>query len=309
MRTYAVGPMATTSAADRVASPAGVALVLASGITFAFAPVTAKLAYQDGVQVATLLTARFVLASLLFWVAVVALRRPLPRRRGIGRGLLYGAVFYAVQALLVFSAVNRIDPGVAVLLFYVFPALLVLPSIWLGRDRFSWRRVAAIPVALLGVALVLIGPGVGTVDALGATLALAGAVAYVAFVLAGDYLAGGTDPIVLTALMGTGAVPTFLAYGLATDGLSLDFQGGGWFWIVAVAIVSLIAFTMFFAGLERVGPSLTGLLSTSEPVTTAVASALIFGTALVGLQILGGALVIAAVVWVNLPLRRRARTR
>src|SRR5690242_2275086 len=170
--------MATTSAADRVASPAGVALVLASGITFAFAPVTAKLAYQDGVQVATLLTARFVLASLLFWVAVVALRRPLPRRRGIGRGLLYGAVFYAVQALLVFSAVNRIDPGVAVLLFYVFPALLVLPSIWLGRDRFSWRRVAAIPVALLGVALVLIGPGVGTVDALGATLALAGAVAY-----------------------------------------------------------------------------------------------------------------------------------
>jgi drug/metabolite transporter (DMT)-like permease len=298
--------MATTSAADRVASPAGVALVLGSGITFAFAPVTAKLAYQDDVRVATLLTLRFVLASALFWVAVVALRRPLPRRRGMTRALLYGAGFYAVQALLLFSAVNRIDPGVAVLLFYVFPALLVLPSVWLGRDRFSWRRVAAIPVALLGVALVLVGPGVGTVDALGATLALAGAVAYVAFVLAGDYLAVGTDPIVLTALMGTGAVPTFLAYGLLTDGLSLDFQRPGWLWIVAVAIVSLAAFTMFFAGLERIGPSLTGLLSTSEPVTTAIASAIIFGTALVGLQILGALLVIGAVVWVNLPVGRRA---
>lgn len=297
--------MAPTSAADRVASPAGVALVLASGCALAFAPVTAKLAYQDDVRVATLLTLRFVFASALFWLAVWLLRRPLPTRRGVLRGLVYGAVFYATQALLLFSAVRRIDPALAILLFYIFPALLVLPSVWLGRDRFSWRRVAAIPVALVGVALVLIGPGVGTVDALGATLALAAAVAYVAFVLAGDYLAVGTDPLVLAALMGTGAVPTFMVFGLITDELSLDFQSSGWIWIIAVAIVSLVAFTAFFAGLERVGPSLTGLLSTSEPVTTTVASTIIFGTALVGIQVLGGALVIAAVVWVNLPVRRR----
>ncbi len=44
-----------------------------------------------------------------------------------------------------------------------------------------------------------------------------------------------------------------------------------------MAIVSLIAFTTFFAGLERIGPSLTGLLSTSEPVATTVAGAIIFG--------------------------------
>src|SRR3954451_10511812 len=297
--------MATTSAADRIASPACVALVLASGVSFPFAPVTAKLAYQDDVRVATLLTLRFILAATMFWIVVAILRRPLPSRRGVARGLVCGLVFYAVQALLLFSSVKRIDPGLAILLFYVFPALLVLPAVWLGRDRFSWRRVAAIPVALTGVALVLVGPGVGAVDALGAALALGGAVAYVAFVLAGDYLAVGTDPLVLAALMGTGAIPTFVLYGLVTDGLSLSFQTTGWIWIVAVAVVSLVAFTAFFAGLERVGPSLTGLLSTSEPVTTTVASAIIFGTALVGVQILGGALVIAAVVWVNLPMRRR----
>ena len=125
--------------------------------------------------------------------------------------------------------------------------------------------------------------------------------------LAGDYLAVGTDPFVLAALMGTGAIPTFIFYGVITDGLSLDFQPTGWIWIVGVAFVSLIAFTMFFAGLERVGPSLTGLLSTSEPVATTVASAVIFGASLTPVQGLGGALVIGAVVWVNLGRTRASR--
>ncbi len=288
--------------------------MLGSGVALAFAPVTAKLAYEQDVHVATLLTGRFVVASVLFWIVVVALRRPLPPAAGIVRGLVYGAVFYALQALLLFSSVDRLDPALAILLLYLFPALLLLPSVALGRDRFSWRRTAAIPIALAGVALVLVGPGVGAVDALGAALGLGAAVAYVAFVLAGDYLATGTDPIVLGALMGTGAIPTFALYGALTDDLSLDFEPAGWIWIVGVAIVSLVAFTLFFAGLERVGPSLTGLLSTSEPVATTIASAAIFGDRLTAVQVAGGAIVIGAVVWVNVsqscraPLRHRRRS-
>ena len=81
--------------------------------------------------------------------------------------------------------------------------------------------MAAIPVALTGVALVLIGPGVGAVDALGATLALLARSPTWRSSLAGDYLAVGTDPVVLAALMATGAIPTFVVYGLITDGLSL----------------------------------------------------------------------------------------
>ena len=64
--------------------------------------------------------------------------------------------------------------------------------------------------------------------------------------------------------------------------------------------MSLIAFTMFFAGLERVGPSLTGLLSTSEPVATTVVERRHLRRLADPVQGLGGALVIGAVVWVNL---------
>ena len=100
-----------TAAADRVASRPASPSCSARACALAFAPVTAKLAYQDDVKVATLLTLRFVLAATLFWIVVAILRRPLPSRRGVARGLVYGLVFYAVQALLLFSAVNRIDPA------------------------------------------------------------------------------------------------------------------------------------------------------------------------------------------------------
>ena len=281
-------------------------LVLFSGAALACAPVMAKLAYRDDVRVATLLTLRFCVASTLFWILVTLARRPLPDRRGAIRGLVYGAVFYAIQALLLFSAVRAIDASVAIVLFYVFPALIVVVSVATGRERFSRARSGAVAVALAGVALVALGGGVGSVRAGGIALALCGAVAYVAFVLAGDALVADLDPIVLGALLATGAIPTFVVYGLVSDGLSTSFQPGGWGWIVGVGMISLLAFTTFFAGLRRVGPSLTGLLSTVEPVVAAGLSVVLFDERLAAAQIVGAALVIGAVVAINLWELRRA---
>ena len=71
----------------------------------------------------------------------------------------------------------------------------------------------------------------------------------------------------------------------------------GWGWLAGIAVVSTVAaVSLFFAGLKRVGPTTASILSTVEPVVTVVLAFLVFGELLGVLQLVGGALVIAAVL-------------
>ena len=65
------------------------------------------------------------------------------------------------------------------------------------------------------------------------------------------------------------------------------------------------AILAFFAGLARVGPSAASILSTLEPVVTVGLAAAAFGETLGAVQLLGGALVLSAVVVMQWPAGRR----
>ena len=58
----------------------------------------------------------------------------------------------------------------------------------------------------------------------------------------------------------------------------------------------MAAVSLFFAGLKRVGPTTASILSTVEPVVTVGLAFVVFGELLGALQLLGGALVVGAVL-------------
>ena len=73
-----------------------------------------------------------------------------------------------------------------------------------------------------------------------------------------------------------------------------------------LAVVSTVgAITLFFAGLRRLGPTATAILSTFEPVVTVALAFVVFGGTLGVAQFAGGALVLAAVLVVRTPVRAR----
>ena len=116
----------------------------------------------------------------------------------------------------------------------------------------------------------------------------------------------GASPLALATLVTAGAAATFLVVGLVRGGPHLGFDAGGWGWIGAIALVSTVtAIVTFFGGLARVGPSTASILSTFEPVVTVSLAAAAFGETLAPVQVTGGALVLGAVVM--LQVRRRPR--
>ena len=243
---------------------------------------------------------RFAIAAGVFWAIVLARgpRESAPRHTLIGLALGLG---YAAQAAGYFGALTRIDASLTSLLLYVYPALVFAGAVALGRERPDQRRVGALVLASGGVALVLAGGGAGDLDGLGVALGLFAAVSYAGYILVTDSVVGAFDPFRLGALVTTGAAGVMWTYGLLSGGLDFSFAASGWLWIVALSLISTVgAVSAFTLGLARVGPSTASIVSTIEPVVTVGLVMAVFGERLAPVQLAGGALVLAAVILLQL---------
>jgi drug/metabolite transporter (DMT)-like permease len=286
----------------------GTVCCLASAAAFGTMGIFGKLAYDEGATVGTLLAVRFAVAAALFWLlawSTGALRqvRALPWR-DLTLALALGAIGYSAQAGAYFAALERLDASLLALLVYTFPTIVTVTAIALGRASASRRTAAALALASTGLVLVLAGAA-GTLDPLGTALGLAAALVYSAYILTSEGVAARLGSLVLSTLVCTGAAVSLTLAGLAHG----DFDPGsvsaaGFGWLGAIAVVSTVgAITLFFAGLRRIGPTSASILSTLEPVVTVTLAFAVFGESLGIAQLLGGALVLLAVLVVRAPPR------
>src|SRR5215218_4053227 len=297
----------------------GTLMCLGSGAAFGAMAVLGKLAYGDGATVGTLLAVRFMLAAALFWALLLAggAAREIRAlgRRDVGVGLALGACGYATQAGCYFAALERIDASLLSLLLYTFPAIVAGAAIALGRERFDRRRTVALVLASGGLVLVVVGAGAGALDPLGAALGLGAACVYSAYILVSEGIAARIRPRVLSALVCTGAaVPLLAGATLLGQFRPGELTAAGWGWLACLAVVSTVAsISLFFAGLPRVGPTTASILATVEPLVTVLLAFLVFGETLGAVQLVGGALVLAAVLALQVaratgaPVARAAR--
>jgi drug/metabolite transporter (DMT)-like permease len=285
----------------------GTALCLASAVAFGAMAIFGKLAYEAGVGVMTLLCVRFALAAPIFWLALGRARIPVRApRRAILAALALGGIGYATQAGLFFAALSRMDASLLSVVLYTYPAFVTVAAIVLRREAATRRRVAALVVSLVGVALVLAGAGTGSLDGLAVAMALGSALTYSAYILVSDSTSAELQPLLLSALVTTGAAATLAIAGAASGSLDFGFEAAGWLWLGLIALVcTAAAIVLFFAGLKRVGPSAAAILSTTEPVVTVTLAFLTFGEALETPQLAGALLIVSAVVVMN--VRRAPR--
>jgi drug/metabolite transporter (DMT)-like permease len=287
----------------------GTLLCLASGAAFGAMAVFGKLAYGEGATVGTLLSVRFALAAVLFWALLLAGRARV-RRRDVGTGLALGACGYALQAGCYFAALSRLDASLLSLVLYTFPAIVAGAAVALGRERLDGRRTAALTLSLGGLVLVVAGAGTGALDPLGAALALAAAVVYSAYILVSEGIAGRVPPLVLAALVCTGAAVPLTGGSALLGELRLgELTAAGWGWLGCLAAVSTVAaIGLFFAGLRWVGPTTASILATVEPLVTVLLAFLVFGERLGAVQLVGGALVLGAVLVLSVRLPTMVQT-
>ena len=202
------------------------------------------------------------------------------------------------------------DAGLLSLLVYLFPAFVTVAAIALGRESADRRRVGALAIALTGLVLVLAGAETGGLDPLATALGLCAALVCTVYILVSGSIAERMSPQLFSTLVCSGAAVTLSAGSAALGQLQPGaVTAPGWAWLACLALVSTVAaISLQFAGIARVGPTVASILCTVEPVVTVVLAFVVFGEVLGAAQLLGGGLVLAGVIVLQLRPRERLAT-
>jgi drug/metabolite transporter (DMT)-like permease len=293
----AADPSLAARAADKLL---GVLLIAISAASFGAMAIFTHYAYASGANVIGLLTVRFVLAAAAL-IVVMRVRRigipPWPRVAGLAA---MGGIGYAGQSFTFFTALNYAPASLVALLLYLYPMFVtVLAAIFL-RERLTATAVIALVLCSVGAGLTVGGAGLGGGSMLGIALGVASAAIYSIYITVGARVTRGLDPLACTTVICTAAAVVYSGMALAGAPARLPGSVGGWAAALAIAGLStVIAILAFFAGLQKLGAAQASMLSTLEPVVTVLLAAALLGESIAPIQMVGGALILAGVLWLT----------
>lgn len=271
----------------------GVGLVGVSSAAFGTLAIFGRFAYDDGLDVFTIMFFRFTLAAVLMGGVLAVRREPLPPRAAVVRLVGMGAVGYVGQAFSYLTALQYASAGLVALLLYLYPVFVAGLSAVFLHEQLNGRQLAALGVALVGVVLT-VGPEGGQL--LGVVLAVLAAVIYSVYILVGTQVmrqvsAMQSSTIIFASAGGMSGLLMLL------KGPQLPQTSTGWWMIGGIVVVAtIVPVATFLAGLKRVGPTTAATLSTLEPVVTVLLAALLLHEFPQPVTLVGGVLILAAVL-------------
>ena len=270
----------------------GVLLVAVSATGFASIGLFARVAAASGASLLTVLALRFVLAGILLALVLRHRRLAWPRGRDLAGLVLLGALGYTAQSFCFFSALNHLTVGLAILLLYLHPALVLLAGAALGRQRLTPRKAALAAASFAGILLTVRGDLAGT--PVGLAFGIGAALIYTNYILVGEHLTPRTGVIPAATVIVLSAAVMF-CLGTLVEGVRWPGTTGGWLAVAGIAVLgTALATVTFFAGVQRIGAGDAATLSTLEPVVALVLAFVFLGEQLGAVQLAGALLVIAS---------------
>ncbi len=290
----------------RLSGPAaGYLSVAAAALLWASSGVAGKALFEQGVAPLALVQLRVTLASGLLLAAFTVLDRRLLgiRWRDVGYfAVLGGGVMAAVQTTY-FFAISKIHVAAAILLQYTAPLWVAAFAAIFWRERLTGLKAASLAAALAGAYLVV---GAHDLDLLalnraGVAAGLISGACFAAYSLLGERGMHRYSPWTVLFYALAFATPTMHVLHPPFHFVSAGYTGAQWLAIGYVAVAgTLLPFGLYFVGVNHIRSTRASIAATLEPIAAAALAFLFLGEALSPPQTLGGALVLGAVVLLNL---------
>lgn len=275
----------------------GTLFTLLAAAGFAAVSILTSLATAAGATLTTVLAWRYALSAVVLtvWVGTHDYKRIPPKE--MFRFVTVGGFGQALLVYLALSSLRYIPAATLAFLFYSYPAWVALVQAVRGAERIDMRRASALGLSFLGIGVMVGMPGTDGVDWRGIALALSAAMIYGAYIPVMRVLQRDHPVAPPSAYSKIGAALAFLVASAADQSFTWRLPADAWYPILALTLFSTVLPSVFFLmGLIRLGPVRTAIVSTVEPFLTALLGVFVLSQALTLPTLLGGALIISAVV-------------
>lgn len=239
-----------------------------------------------------------LMRSLPAGLIALLITRTLPRGSWWWKSLVLGTLNMAAFFPLLFISAQHLPGGVAATLGAGQPIIVAFLAVLLLGERLSGWRLGWGVVGVIGVGLVVLGPGAGF-SPVGILAGLAGTMSMgVGVVLTKRW--GRPEGVSAMALAGwqlTAAGLVLVGPALLIDGVPPVIEPGavwGYAWLALFG--ALASYTIWFSGIRQLPVTSTALLGLLSPLVAAALGVLVASEALAPVQVLGFGVALAAML-------------
>jgi drug/metabolite transporter (DMT)-like permease len=301
--------MASTPQLRAGAPRVGIAMALVSSITFGSSGPMAKSLLETGWTAGGAVLVRLGGAAVLLTLAATLALRGTRWRLGAGsaRALaLYGVVAMAGTQLAFFNAVRTLDVGVALLLEFLAPVLLLAWTSVRTRTRPPLPTLAGAASTMVGLVFVLELTSAGSLDPVGVAWGLVAAVCLAGFFVLSERQDENLPPLVMAAggtavgavVIGAAGLVGVVPLSFATGDTVLAGAAVSWLvpavWLVLVSTV--VAYLSGIGAILRLGTRAASFLSLTEVLSAVLVAWLVLAELPGPSQLLGGVCIVAGIV-------------
>lgn len=241
---------------------------------------------------------RAIIGSIIL-ILYLLIRRQKVNFEAIKKNLLWlilGGASIGCNWMCLFSSYNLISVSVASLCNYLAPALFIVVTVFLFKEKLSLTKILCVLVALVGIVLLsgIIGDN-NNLDSLGVILGICAAIFYVGILLFNKFI-HDIDPIekALIELMVVGIVTAPYAF-ISLDYNNLNFDLTNIILLLILGIFHTgIAYILYLGPMEFLSSQTIAIFSYFEPVVAVMLSFFLLKEELSVLGWIGGGLILGS---------------
>ncbi len=283
----------------------GTLCVFGTTIAYGIMPSISFLSFGVGVETETLLFSKFFYSALLLWIFIFIKKLPWKLEKEAIKPMFVISIAYIGIATTLYISFDYISGSLATIVSFTFPAIIVAVEMIRRIEPVRISKITAVVISMIGMILVIWGPDMSG-NIIGIAFAFGTAICYVFYIfgLSAEPIRKMNAFVVSGYILGTSTLFNMVRCLISGQPLMVENMTQLGYMLFLAIFCAFLAILLNAKGVKMIGPGNAAIINTVEPLFACVFGYLLIGDVLTSNIIMGGALIMGAVLISNWPNKK-----